>query len=409
MRGWTLAALGLVMFSAACASAADDPVFADISFNQLFDKHGQTRLRWTSRVFPTGLSYHQRLRARVEIEIDGSEVARHAGKGQVLMLVQMEDSDGVVYRVHSNAPLDGFDRRFRADNVTYLQDAFVKPGDYQVSMAVIVTGTGEHAATQQSLHIDPVSRDPFPETWNKMPAVEFVPTLDSPEAWFLPDISATPGIRVKTLRPLHLEVIGIQPSREEVRFASQTIDRSMRALVPSLKVISSLQLPGGSIDVSLLDVERRRVSFEQTGVTELDWPRLRSVLSETSPHKIDLRDLQNRRGNAQFLVDEIRRRIAASQDDRGVCALMILGRPMSFRGDVDLSPISGARSGCRVFYVRFYTPVEQVEFSEPRLIISDAVAALLKPVEPRVFDVYNAEQFRRTLAAILEELEKPAS
>jgi hypothetical protein len=44
---------------------------------------------------------------------------------------------------------------------------------------------------------------------------------------------------------------------------------------------------------------------------------------------------------------------------------------------------------------------------QPELIIQeplDRLGLLLKSLQPRVFDVYNSEQFRRALAALMKEI-----
>jgi len=376
-----------------------DPAFDAVSFDKLFAKHGQTHFRWTSRAFSTGLSYHQRLRARVEIEIAGSEIARRCGKGRLLVLVQFEDSSGAAYQTHDDLPLN-------ADKSTVVsrQDAFVKPGDYQISVALLFTGTGEHATNRQTLHIDPLSRDPFPEMWQDAPAVEFVPTVDAPEAWYLPDVTSPPAIQLQPRRPIHVELILNHPV-DRPSGGRLVTDQSMRALIPSAKLISQLHPPQVSMNIAMLDLERRRASFESPD-GQLDWPRFRAALAESDPYRIDVKDLLGRHNNVQFLVREIRSRIEALSKE--ACALLILSTPMSFGSGVDMTPISRIQSSCRVYYVRFYSLAEPFTFGlrGPRLLPSDALASTLKPIDPKIFDVNNAEEFRRALAAILEEITK---
>ena len=55
------------------------------------------------------------------------------------------------------------------------------------------------------------------------------------------------------------------------------------SLIPALRALSEMDIKNGSINVTLLDLERRKVSFNQEAASQLDWTRLRSALSFTAP------------------------------------------------------------------------------------------------------------------------------
>src|SRR5262249_9703439 len=156
-----------------------------------------------------------------------------------------------------------------------------------------------------------------------------------------------------------------------------------------------------TINFTLLDLERRRTSFEQSIDEPLDWPRFKAALAESDPYRIDVKDLQERKNNAQFLVTEVRSRLET--ESKNACAMLILSTPMSVGGGVDLPPIQRVQSSCRFFYVRFSSLLEPFSFAlrGPRLTPADALAGTLKPIDPKIFDVNNAEEFRRALATIL--------
>jgi hypothetical protein len=185
-------------------------------------------------------------------------------------------------------------------------------------------------------------------------------------------------------------------------------------------VISQVELGDGMLNVSVFDLTRRQVLFTQARLNPqsqpLDWTRLRPALLEANPNKIDVRDLAHRQENAQFFVEEVRRRIAVE------CALIVLSGPMEFASGDDLRPIELAQKPAgRVFYIRYHSlpvlvndvPPRPVRpnrgrgFPQPRILASepaDALEPLLKPLQPRLFDVNSAEQFRKALADLMKEI-----
>src|ERR1700674_984931 len=77
-----------------------DPAFKNIPFDRWIDQGDQAHIRWTARVLPVELSNHQRLQAKIDIQVDGNELARRRGKGYLVTLVQFSDSDNRVYQTH---------------------------------------------------------------------------------------------------------------------------------------------------------------------------------------------------------------------------------------------------------------------------------------------------------------------
>jgi hypothetical protein len=175
----------------------------------------------------------------------------------------------------------------------------------------------------------------------------------------------------------------------------------------------------------VFDLTRRQVLFTQDRIDPaqqpLDWPRLRPALLEANPNKIDVRDLEEREQNAQFFIEEVARHIAA---EPASAVLIILSGPLEFSQGADLRPIElAARKAGRVFYVRYHpAPVRTptvvsshayegrrrgISTLEPGFAVQeplDALEPLLKPLQPRLFDVYDPAQFRKALAEMMKEI-----
>ena len=131
---------------------------------------------------------------------------------------------------------------------------------------------------------------------------------------------------------------------------------------------------------------------------------------------IDVHSLENRGQNAQFFVTEVSRRIATG-------VLIVLSSPVAFDHGEDLHPIQLANGvNCRVFYIRYHSrqmrlpsaPLVPGPASGRRHMPStysaagaelDSLEQTLKPLKPRLFDVYSPEQFRKALGALLDEIQ----
>lgn len=416
-----------------------DPAFKTIPFDSWVDQGDQAHIRWTARVLPVELSNHQRLQAKIDIQVDGNELARRRGKGYLVTLVQFSDSDNRVYQTHEAIDLQLVKDDIGKSNISYMPAAFVTPGDYRISIAVFATATGEHSAMRIPLHVNPLKNDPLAGASRDLPSVEILRATQSPDDLFLPSITGRLNLPLETRRPVRLEVlVNASPiSAGEPARTEQINNRSLTSLIPALKVISNMNVRNGTLNVALLDLTTQHVIFQQDSVHELDWPKLGPSLTEAGPHKIDIHALENRRQNAQFFVAQVRRRIESSAttakpdakpDSKSdpLPVLIVLSGPMAFASGEDLHPIELAgKPDAEVFYIRYHSLPERVPINPfeqeqrrgrrspmsqpgrgPMTEPDDSLARTLKPLQPHLFDVYTPVEFRKALANLLDQISK---
>jgi hypothetical protein len=417
-------------------------VFAAVPFNRWLADGDQTKFRWTTRVLPAELSSHQRLLARAEIQVDGNELVGRRGHGQLVMLIQFRDSAERTYQAHGIIDLQNVKDEAGKSNIVYDQEAFVLPGDYGVDMVIFDAKTGEHSAAQKTLHVNPLRNDPLPAAWKDLPPVELPHAMETPDAWFRPDLTGRLQLRVTPRRPIRVEVLmnaaasgpnqtqGVGQGLGTVQgLGAGTIsNRGLANVVPALKVFSQMDVSGGSLHVTLLDIPKRRVIFEQNAVRQLDWPRMRDALTEADPNKIDVRSLAHREQNAQFFVEQVRERLggaSAQGAEEPFRVLIVLSGPTTFNSGEDMRPIElSGKPSAKVYYVRYHLPPERLAIPamyDPVMARGrrnlpgaglppasaepfDSLGSLLKPLQPRVFEVYTPEQFRKALSSLLEEI-----
>ncbi len=407
-----------------------DPAFSVVPFNRWVADGEQAHFRWSAHVSGAELSGHQRLLTKVEIEVDGSELVNRRGHGLLVMMIQFEDSAERVYQAHSSIDLADVKDEAARNNFNYTQEAFVLPGDYRVSMVIVDAKTGEHSAMQKPLHVNALRNDPLPRAWKDLPAVELLKAMDPPDLWFRPDIKAQLELPVTTRRPLRIEVLmnASAPATSQRLSVGTASSRSLSNLVPALKVLSQIETAEGGLHATLLDIPKRRVIFEQEASRPLDWERMRAALMEADPNKIDVRSLEHHEQNAQFFVQQVRQRLSPQgEGEQPFRVLIVLSGPTTFASGEDMRPIEASGNPhSKVYYIRYHVAPDKPAidpFFDPTISRGrrgfggavpapqplalepfDSLAPLLKPLQPRLFEVYAPEQFRKALGNLLEEL-----
>ena len=410
-----------------------DPAFKTIPFDSWMDQGDQAHIRWTAHVLPVELSNHQRLQAKIDIQVDGNELARRRGKGFMVILVQFTDSQNRIYQTHQAIDLQLIKDDIGRSNISYIPAAFVTPGDYRISLAIFDTATREHSAMWLPLHVNPSKNDPLPSAWQDLPPVEIFQAAQSPDDLFLPNITGRLHLPLETRRPVRVEIlVNASPisAGEPVR-TEQISNRSLTSLIPALKVISNTGIRNGTLNVAVLDLTTQKVIFQQDAVHDLDWSKLGAALKEAGPNKIDIHALENRRQNAQFFVGQVSRRIEAGAPKAQADPLpivIVLSGPMAFGSGEDLHPIELAgKPDSEVFYIRYHSLPERTAvdpfLQDPRFARRgamsrpgrglppmtepvDSLERTLKPLQPHLFDVSTPAEFRKALASLLDEISR---
>lgn len=420
---------------AACAhgqSDSSDAAFSAVPFDRWLAEGDPTAFRWSMRVAGTELNSHQRLQTRLEVQIDGNELVNRRGHGQLVIMLQIQDGAERVYRTYGALDLENVEDAVAKSNIQFSQDALVVPGDYRVGVVLFDTKTKEHSALQKPLHVTALRNDPLPGAWSDLPAVEFLRAMDPPDSWFLPYLTGRLRLPVAVRRPLRIEVLmNASASSSSRRLGVGAVNtQNLANMVPALKLFSQMEVAEGAVHITLLDVPKRRVIFEQDTSGQLDWTQAREGLTEADPNKIDVHSLEHREETAQFFVQQVRQRLMpqltpSQQEDEPFHVLIVLSGPMPVEGARNIRPMEpAAKSRGKVYYVRYHLPVARVtptfdtrsRYGNSRRAIpatarpqapaeaDDSLEPLLKPLQPRLFEVYSPDQFRKALGTMLEEI-----
>ena len=400
-----------------------DPEFSRVPFEQWLTAGKQSRIHWSVEVVPAELSTHQRLIERVILRMDGRELEKRHGAGRFLALAQFEDSEGRLWQNHqiidvSSVAASADSRSLRSQEIAVAFYALMLPGDYELSVALCDPSTLEHSFTRRRVHIGALKTDPLPAAWSGLPQVEFISgSMEPPDVWFLPGVRSRLRMPLATERRVHLEVLVNTTPSERALGSLTALRRNMSVLIPALKVLSQLDLRNGSLDVALLDLIHRRVTFEQKAVHELNWEAMRRIFAEINPGVVDVRTLAGQWKMRRFFSDEVNRRLSADEDAARI--VVILSGPAFLDDQEPVEPVCHGKGEQRLFYIRYRTPPPRPARLRPHPGVRPAspipaifpmpVDDLQRTVEPlnaRLFDATSAEQFRRILAAVIDQIGK---
>lgn len=385
-----------------------DPAFEKIDLDQWLVEHHQAHLHLAGSVARAELSFHQRLMSSVEIELDGRDWVTRRGNGTLMIFIQITDHAGIRYQTHGSIELNRLGEDVETRILDYSQRAFLLPGDYQVAIAILDTITSEHVSRQMQFRIEPPPYELPPDSWRDLPPVEFIPREKSPDNWYLPDIRGRLRWNAALHSPTRVNIVlNVAPSVPTP--GSRPIPSSgLAALLPTLKALSQMSSSSLSERVALLDLARRRTSFEQNDVDDLDWPGLKKSLAEATTASIDVHSLSDRHHDAQFFVCEVRRLLRASD---GPNVLVVLTTSVAFDPGENLEPVSlEGLPPCRVIYIRYRTAVPRSGWrartgrysghGQRGKDVVDQLEGTLEPLKPKLFDVETPEQMRRAIAEV---------
>ncbi len=335
------------------------------------------------------------------MRVDGKEISNRNRKGELVFMAEFRDASKKPYRSTMKVNLEEYSKANSHHELECVLHAFVLPGEYDLSLGVFEPATEKRSVTHRVLHVPAPANDPLPELWAKLPPVQFVDLPEPPDRWFLPDDRERFAFPIKPRRAVRLQVLANVSPSETSRRQRRSFDRNMEAIIPALKILSQIDVPR---DFAVVDVARRRVEFEQHDRGPLDWAALRQKLQEDSPNKIDAGSLRDRDQEAQFFSDQAARLASGPPDERRV--VVVLSAPLTFQTHQDVQALE--RSGdARVYFLRFQTlRIFTAPQGQLPAMPADDLSRVLKPMQPKVMNLYSAMDFRKALAAILKEIEQ---
>ncbi len=428
---------GLCATSAVLLQAQRGPgsQFNRFPFDKWATENAKPQIRWDVRFDSPVLSEHQRLVTRVHATVDGAELQKRQGNGMMVVLVRIEDAAGLRFNTSNQTAISQLHKGDKFQQLDYTISAFILPGDYVVSLAICDAHTQEHSFLRRNLHIPTLRADPLPALWAGLPSVEFLPETGNPEAWYLPQVRSRITLPIKTPQPTRFELL---VNTTPTELASINMFRAdMQLLVPGLKVLTGIQPSSGSIGLSIVDLNRRMLTYQQPDLSTVnwnpvpsrggpfrggqprgDWLNLRPAFAELSSATIDAKTLAGQRLMLDYFSAQATRLLAgpdSTSSPTAVRVLIVLSGPVFFTQQQKPPPPDTAPDPARrVFYI-CYSPIATVvpsssnasppaPMQRPLYPFTDDLERILKPMGARTFRVSRSDEFRKALAAILAEI-----
>jgi hypothetical protein len=388
-----------------------DSVFADAPFDKWTAQGNHQDMAWQVQMSADRLSFHQRLIATIQVQVPGPELLKRSHDDHITLLVEVRNGQGVSVRNFGLLELNNLKPEMKRSDVEFSWQAFAVPGQYELSVALWDKKSGEHNFLRRLFHVDAYRNDPLPEMWRGLPAFEFWGTKrDGPDYMFHADIEGRPNLALATRRPIEMEVLfDMSPSAEIFRGSYGYYNHYLSAALPTFKIFNQINLNNGSRHAATVDLVQRHIVFEQDDGKELDWAVLgKTLLPDSGPGTVSVKDLKNRQQSPVYLREEIVRRLkteaepATKTGESPLHVFVVLGSPMDFYTFPKLPEIeTGEERDCVIYYLQF-------EFTQREGITGAIgnVEKMLKPLKIRSFEVRSADDVRRALAKMLEELEK---
>lgn len=386
-----------------------ESIFADAPFDKWAAQGNHQEVPWQVQTSADRLSFHQRLIATIQVQVPGPELLKRSRDERITLLVEVRNGQGVSSRNFGLLDLGNLKPEMKRSDVEFSWQAFAVPGQYELSVALWDKKSGEHNFLRRLFHVDAYRNDPLPEMWRGLEAFEFWGTKrDGPDYMFHADIDGRPNLALSTRRPIEMEVLlDMTPSAEVFRGSYGNYNHYLGAALPTFKILNQINIKNGSRQAAALDLVQRHIVFEQDDGKDLNWAVLRkTLLPDAGPGTVSVKDLQNKQQSPVYLRDEIVRRLKAGTEQTaksGVKPLrvfVVLGSPMDFYTFPKLPEIeTSEEKDCVIYYLQF-------EFTQREGITGAIgnVEKMLKPLKTRSFEVRSADDVRRALAKMLEEL-----
>jgi hypothetical protein len=400
-----------------------EKIFAEVPFDQWVKQGPATEMPWKVLIQPNGLSLHQRMSVHIEVQMLRRELVKRPVDQRMLVLVQIISPGGASFRNFEAFQMNEMEPEVKKGEIDIYWDVFMLPGDYKVTLALAMGNSGGHNLAQRASHVAPPKHDPMPGIWEGLPAVEFLEAkLQGLDEMYRTDIPTRLHLPLASRHPVQLHVLADVTVSDLFHGSTSFYNNYFEVALPLLKSLSQVRVEQGSLDVALLDLDRREIKFQQDDLQELDWPRVRKVLEpENGTAKVDIKELSQRRESPAFLQDELLRRLNTAPDDPRAASdalhvFVIIGSPMDFYSFRDLPKLPpGSEEKCVVYYLQF--ELLDLSYSEGaggkvreslRSTYADGaignVRKMLKPLTVHVFKVRSAESVRHALAKMLEDV-----
>lgn len=377
--------------------------------------------KWRVELLAPRLTFQQRNLVQVRAYVDVAPM-RGADPHDLYFILKVADERGnwLSDETFNHYPLPpGLDK---SNEIQYSVGLYAKPGHYTAALILYDTVHSRGNVWRKGFEIKLPKNDPLPQLDRDLPVVEFItevpndalPTRD--KSVFFPrrrgtrqftDVEWPPGHGVEFLpvpapRPVRVDIVLNMAPHLDPNYMARTTAVQYRSVAGRMlqigALLSHLNIARGCVRVSAVDLSKLSVLFDRLDARTADWDKLTEKVRKIDHDTVSVDILSHRKSTAGFLRDYVTNLMVDStgcgQANEKIDRLILVVShdfqfPSGTHGDY-LWP--DVQCSCRFEYLRIDS------------IGNDDIDKFLKPSNARRFDVHSAEQFRKTVADLIDDL-----
>ena len=274
-RAWSVSSVVAVM--ALGQMRGPTATLEKVPFDQWLRSRDDANMRWSLRVSPAALGEYQRLGVFVRSDVAAEEFVGARTEAKSSYSCRFGILESREYRTRQTLFPSKKQNLAELADVRFIEQVCVKPGDYDVAAAVYDAESKEHSLRRTRIRIPDLPHDALSGSWHDVPNVEF--------SHCGPSDSALLSLPVQTKKPVHVEVVMNQTVNRNAKPGSARVQ--MTPMIERLEVISEMKIRNGSLNVTLLDLERRLATFSGQVGFEPIRRQIDAALREANPYMVD--------------------------------------------------------------------------------------------------------------------------
>ncbi len=362
---------------------------------------------WKLRLLRPRLNFEQRQMVVVRVTIPADKLQDLSPQRDLHLVVRLADENGNWFPGADRTHYSLRQAIDRSSNLQFTTAVYLRPGRYRVAAVLYDDVLRQHNVAHRGLAVPPLKHDPLPEAEAELPPVQFVDLRS-----YLERDDEVPQLKlpIANPQPLLVEVlINFSPSAQYTGRAP-ILRHNVSTLVQVAHVLSQLQLQHGCVRLTGVDVLGLRLLFDRVEADNIFWDRVLQSVSTMSPNVVDVSTLEGQKKTAAYFRDVVHHLLA---DKESLClgpgrhpgaerVFLVAGSDMLFPPGNRIEPVAltADECNCRVFYLH-----GQLRLGDEW----DQIHKILRPLRPRTLSMDTAGDFRKALAAIVADLQRPAA
>jgi hypothetical protein len=351
---------------------------------------------WYFRVRDPLLRIDQRMELFYSAAVDAKDLNKTGKDHELFLISRISTADGEWLNEASvvRHEVEELPKHFQAQ---FSMRVVVQPGDYLLWAVLYDRKTGKHNVAKRHVKVAELHGDPLPDLYSRMPPVEFPIINDAGNTAGV--VSGQLYLPVHNNRPLHVELISMLNEPEQWTGRGRLVRVHNDDTIGALAALSQLQLAGGTLSITGLDLIRRQVIFNQRDFRSVNWASLMDAMKKAQTPDVSAVALQGAKNNGAFFRDFLGERLSSENTEGDpMRVIIVVTSAQLFESGADLRPLQvEGDCHCRVYYLRFRLSINDV---------FDQLEKFMKPLRPRVFNLIGARDLRKAIAEIVEDLGK---